>query len=390
MIPLVPEIPSFGLIMAGCIFWSGLLLVAYANLGYPALLWLLCHLRPGVVSRGDFDGKWPMVSVVMVAHNEGERILAKLQNLLESDYPGEFEVIVVCDGCEDATASVSRGLGDKRVRTIEIDRSGKAEGLNQGVAAAKGSILVFADVRQAFEPEAIRRLVIPFSDPDIAAVSGSLEIKPSVDGPGKGIDLYWKLEKFIRLAEARIDSCIGCTGAIYALRAKCHGALPADTILDDVVIPMQAVLAGGRVLFEPAARAYDPQALTAGSERRRKTRTLAGNFQMLFRYPGWLLPVRNRLWWQLLSHKYLRLMVPFLLVVCFASNAVLATSGLIHAILFGLQIALYLLAIAGLVFRIRQFKVFSVTGGFFYLQCLCVLGFLKYLKSRVAKSSAGW
>lgn len=387
----MPEIPPFGLIMAECLFWFSLLLVAYANLGYPAMLWLLCRLRPRVVSGGDFDGKWPMVSVVLVAHNEGERILAKLQNLLESDYPGEFEVIVVCDGCEDATASVSRGLGDKRVRTIEIDRSGKAEGLNQGVAAAKGSILVFADVRQVFEPEAIRRLVIPFSDHGIAGVSGSLEIKPSVDGPGKGIDLYWKLEKFIRLAEARIDSCIGCTGAIYALRAECYGALPPDTILDDVVIPMQAVLAGGRVLFEPAARAYDPQALTTGNERRRKTRTLAGNFQMLFRHPGWLLPVRNRLWWQLIAHKYLRLIVPVLLVACFASNALLAASGCrIHAIMFGMQIALYLLAIAGLVFRIRQFKVFSVTGGFLYLQFLCVLGFLKFLKSRVAKSSAGW
>jgi cellulose synthase/poly-beta-1,6-N-acetylglucosamine synthase-like glycosyltransferase len=390
MVPYVHRAPSFELIMIECLFWFSLLLIAYANVGYPALLWILSRLRNQGEYGGGFQGKWPMLSVVMVAHNEAERISGKIHNLLESDYPGELEVIVVCDGCEDATAEASRRFVEKRVRTIELDRCGKAEGLNQGVAVAKGAILVFADVRQVFEPEAIRQLILPFSDAGIVGVSGSLEIKPSLDGPGQGIDLYWKLEKFIRLAEARIDSCIGCTGAIYALRSDSYQALPPDTILDDVVVPMQAMLSGGRILFEPAAIAYDPQPLTVHSERRRKTRTLAGNFQMLFRYPSWVLPVRNRLWWQLVSHKYLRLVVPLLLLACFASNAALAASCSVYSILFGIQSAMYLLAFSGLAFRVRRFKLFSVTGGFLYLQFLCILGFLNFLKSRVAKTTAGW
>lgn len=376
--------------MIECIFWFSLLLIAYANLGYPVLLWILCRLRDTRVSGCDFEGEWPMLSVVMVAHNEAERISAKLRNLLECDYPGELEVIVVCDGCDDATADVSRRLGGERVRTIESDRCGKAEGLNQGVAAAKGTIVVFADVRQMFEQDAIRQLAIPFADPGIVGVTGSLEIKAATDGPGKGIDVYWKLEKFIRLAEARMDSCIGCTGAIYALRTGSYLTLPADTLLDDVVVPMRAMLAGGRILFEPAARAYDPQALTTANERRRKTRTLAGNFQMLFRYPGWLLPLRNRLWWQLVSHKYLRLAVPLLLLVCFASNAALAASGLIYSIGFAAQLVLYSFALAGSVFGFSRFKVFSVPGGFLYLQFLCLLGFFRFLKLRVAKTAVGW
>lgn len=372
------------------LFWISLLLIAYAILGYPAVLWIFFRLRASQIADEGFDGDWPMVSVVMVAHNEEERISAKLKNLLECDYPGELEIIVVCDGCKDATAAVSRQYGVGRVRTIELDRCGKAGGLNHGVAAAKGTIVVFADVRQVFEPDAIRQLVIPFSNPGVVGVSGSLEIKSSADGAGKGIDLYWKLEKFTRLAEARIDSCVGCTGAIYALRAGNFQSLPPDTILDDVVIPMQASLSGGRVLFEPKARAYDPQALTIGNERRRKTRTLAGNFQMLFRYPCWLLPVRNRLWWQLISHKYLRLAVPFLLLACFASNVALASSGLIYKIMFISQVVLYALAFVGLGFRSCRFKCFSVPGGFVYLQILCVLGLLHFLKSRVAKTAVGW
>lgn len=376
--------------MIECIFWLSLVLVAYANLGYPVLLWILCRFLAKPVPYGDFEGEWPKVSVVMVAHNEAGRIAAKLRNLLECDYPGGLEVILVCDGCGDATADVSRSLGDERVRTMESVRCGKAAGLNQGVAAAKGEIIVFADVRQVFEADAIRKLVIPFSDPGVAGVSGSLEIKAAADGPGKGIDVYWKLEKFIRQVEARIDSCIGCTGAIYALRNGSFQELPPDTILDDVVVPMRAMLAGGRILFEPAARAYDPQALTTSHERRRKTRTLAGNFQMLFRYPHWLLPFRNRLWWQLVSHKYLRLAVPFLLPVCFASNAALAASGPVYGAIFLFQLCLYVLALVGLAFRSCRIRLFSIPGGFLYLQILCILGLVHFLKSRVAKTAVGW
>ena len=87
-------------------------------------------------------------------------------------------------------------------------------------------------------------------------------------------------------------------------------AIPQDTLLDDVIIPMQAVTGGRRVLFDAEARAYDPQRLDVKREKYRKARTLAGNFQMLFRYSEWLLPWKFRLWWKLASHKYSRLFTP--------------------------------------------------------------------------------
>jgi len=372
------------------LFWFSLFLVAYANIGYPMFLWICRRLWRREVKAGGFGAEWPLVSVVMIAHNEEKRIATKLRNLLQGDYPGEIEIIVVCDGCEDGTAEVCRSFAGEGIHTIESARCGKAGGLNQGVASAKGGILVFADVRQEFDPSAIRRLVMPFADPNVAGVSGSLEIKESAHGPGKGIDLYWKLEKFIRLAESGIDSCIGCTGAIYALRAECYRPLPADTLLDDVVVPMLAQLGGGRILFEPEARAYDPQELTTGNERRRKTRTLAGNYQMLFRYPEWLLPFRNRLWWQLLSHKYLRLAVPFLMLACLSANALLAVSNQFYLLLLVLQAAVYLCALLGMGPVLRRFRIFSIPGGFLYLQYLCVLGLLRYLRMRTVRKPIGW
>ena len=76
---------------------------------------------------------------------------------------------------------------------------------------------------------------------------------------------------------------------------------------------MQIATQGYRVIFEPEARCFDPQANEPAVEKRRKQRTLAGNFQMLFRYPQWLFPWKNRLWWQLISHKYLRIIAPLFL-----------------------------------------------------------------------------
>ena len=153
---------------------------------------------------------------------------------------------------------------------------------------------------------------------------------------------------------------------------------------------MHAMIEGGRILFEPAAIAYDPQSLTIANERRRKKRTLAGNFQMLFRYLSWLSPIRNRLWWQLISHKYLRLLVPMLLMLCLVSNAVLVNTHMVYVFTLTSQMVLYTLAIVGLLFRFRSFKLFSIPAGFLYLQILCVMGFFHFLKSRIAKKAVGW
>jgi len=123
--------------------------------------------------------------------------------------------------------------------------------------------------------------------------------------------------------ESDLDSAVGCTGAVYALRRACFQPLPEDTLLDDVVEPMLIAAQGKRVRFDATALAYDPQTLDGALEQRRKVRTLAGNFQMLTRYPAWMLPGGHRLWWQLVLHKYLRLAGPFLLMLTLAASLAL-------------------------------------------------------------------
>lgn len=362
------------------LFWTGLAVSSYTFLGYPVLVSGLGRLSRRPLAK-DLLADPPTVTVVLCVYNEQDRIQSRLQNLLASAYPPEkLEILIVSDGSTDDTVARVDALAHSGIAILpEKTRSGKAHALNVGVAAARGELVVFADARQRFSPETIPQLARHFQDSRVGAVSGALEIDPAASSIGGGVDAYWRLEKFIRSAESRWDSAIGCTGAVYAIRRRLFAAIPDDTILDDVVIPMQIATHGWRVLFDPAAQAFDPQPLEPHRERIRKRRTLAGNFQMLLRYPGWLLPWRNRLWWQLISHKYLRLLAPFLLLSVLLTNGVLLEGSLYRFLFLG-QALFYGCAFTGLVFPSWRTACFSLPAGFVFLNWMTMVGLWHYVR----------
>jgi cellulose synthase/poly-beta-1,6-N-acetylglucosamine synthase-like glycosyltransferase len=159
-----------------------------------------------------------------------------------------------------------------------------------------------------------------------------------------GLGLYWQYEKRIRRSESAVGSTLGATGAIYALRRSLWQPLPPDTILDDVLAPMRAVVAGYRVVFNERARAFDRASLDAGTEAHRKVRTLAGNYQILWLDPRLLLPWCNPVWWQYLSHKIGRLIVPYALLSLVATSIALADRSVVYRTALVVQCAFYLLA----------------------------------------------
>lgn len=367
----------------GCqlLFWFSLAALFYTFLGYPILIGLLAKFAGRPPTKAP-PAHPPSVSVVLVAFNEEARIVPRVENLLAAAYPAEqLEVLVVTDGSTDGTVAKLRALTDPRVRVLaRAERSGKAACLNAAIPAARGELVVLCDARQRFAPHTIPELVANFADPNLGAVSGALEIDPAATGVGGGVDLYWKLEKFIRASEGRFRSTIGATGAVYALRRDLFQPIPEDTLLDDVVIPMQlAVNHGRRVSFDPTAPAYDPQTTDPAKEKRRKLRTLAGNFQMLAHHPGWLLPWRTGLWWQLLSHKYSRIVAPVFMVTMFASHAALADQPFYRP-LFLAHLAFYGLALLGLALPTLRWKPLSIPAGFVFLNLMTVGGCVNWLR----------
>jgi cellulose synthase/poly-beta-1,6-N-acetylglucosamine synthase-like glycosyltransferase len=366
--------------MRQIVFWAALLLLGYAFVGYQVVIILLARLRPRrTVPSGLAPGK---IAALVVAYNEEARIRARIENLRATTLP--VEVMVCSDGSTDGTAAQARNTG---ARVLEFPlRRGKAACLSAALGTLDADIVVLGDARQDFTPETIPRLVGHFADPAIGAVSGLLRIGDAATSAGAGVNIYWKMETAIRQAESDFDSCIGCTGAVYAVRRGLAPVIAPDTILDDVVIPMEIALSGHRVVYDSSALAFDPQPLDPRSETRRKARTLAGNFQMLVRHPGWLNPFRNRLAWQLISHKYLRLAGPFLLLVALAANASLAAIPF-YRLCLALQGTLYLLAVAGLAIPFLRGRLFSIPAGFLFLNLMTLRGFFRFL---VGKTGGAW
>ena len=325
----------------------------------------------------------PGVSIVIAAHNEGPRLAARLDNLRSLDYPpARRQIIVVSDGSTDETADVVARYGPF-VELVEVPRGGKALALNAGVARAKFEIIVFGDARQRFATDALRHLIAPFRDPAVGAVSGELLLDcesalfanrrsnaddrrrnpPDADEPpvrerrlpgerrlalestiGDGVGLYWRYEKHLRRLESTVGSTLGATGAIYAIRRVLWSPLPAETILDDVLTPMRVVMAGFRVVFDERAQALDRAAADADGEARRKIRTLAGNFQILWLEPRLLAPWHNPVWFQYVSHKIGRLLVPYALLAAFASSLALAAQNTFYLAALAGEVAFLVLA----------------------------------------------
>jgi cellulose synthase/poly-beta-1,6-N-acetylglucosamine synthase-like glycosyltransferase len=290
------------------------------------------------------------VSLLVVAHNEAALIDARIQNLLSLDYPRDrLEIIVASDGSTDTTVDRARGYVEADIQVVAFERRrGKPAVLNDLIPGLRGEIVVLADARQRFEVGALRVLTAPFGDGLVGAVSGELVLSDIPEGAGgmEGLSLYWRYEKFIRRSESQLDSTVGATGAIYAIRRDLFEPIPDDTILDDVLIPLRIARRGYRVLFEPRARAYDRAPTSSGEELVRKVRTLAGNFQ-LFARERWLLsPFRNRLWFQTLSHKGLRLVAPLLQGTALTTNILLAGDPT-YRITLVVQLLFYAAALGG-------------------------------------------
>jgi poly-beta-1,6-N-acetyl-D-glucosamine synthase len=337
------------------IFWASVITVGYVYVGYPLLLalWSSIASRPVRKQRTSPCPSWPPVSVIVAARNEAGRLPSRVRNLLEQDYPGPLEIIVVSDGSTDGTRSAVAPYRQS-VRLIELPHGGKPTALNAGVQASTGELLVFADARQRFAPDAVRQLVANFSDPSVGGVTGELMLETVVDPStgespiGEGVNLYWKYEKWLRRHESRVASTLGATGAIYALRRSLWRPLPSEALLDDVLAPMRVVLAGYRMVFDDEAKAFDQPESDSATESRRKTRTLAGNYQILALEPRLLLPFANPVWGQYVSHKLGRLVVPWALIVALLTSALLSPRSWIYAVALMLQLCLYGLAAYGM------------------------------------------
>jgi cellulose synthase/poly-beta-1,6-N-acetylglucosamine synthase-like glycosyltransferase len=356
----------------------------YCYFLYPLAIALLARWRPWP-TREDGPGVGS-VSVVVAAHNEEATIGRRLDELagLVTASGLDGEVVLVSDGSTDRTAAIAEAVGPP-VRVIALAANGgKAAALNEGCAAARGEVLLFADARQRWAPDALGRLVANFRDPSVGAVSGDLVLE-AAPGVTAGVGLYWRYEKWLRRNEGRVHSTVGVTGSISGVRRSLFRSIPKGTILDDVYWPLRVVLEGARVVHDDQARAFDRLPERARDEFRRKVRTLSGNFQLAASLPAALVPGRNPIWAQFLSHKMLRLVVPWALLGMLAASFGIP-GALGWALLVG-QIAVYLTALLGLWRPVgRRSRLAGAAASFLVLNAAAWLAFWVWASGGAARS----
>jgi len=361
------------------LFWLCLILISYTYFGYAIYLWLYVCLRKRPTFQSPIT---PSVSIVIAARNEEARLPAKLENLRLLDYPPEhIQIIVASDGSTDRTASILREQANQITSVILNESRGKANALNEAVKLATGDILVFLDVRQTVDANAVSELAACFADPEAGAASGELLLETA---PGMrsadALGIYWKIEKAVRKLESASGSVVGVTGAIYAIRRELYTEIPQGTLLDDVFVPMNVARMGKRVIFQPSAIARDQLFNEKGREFSRKVRTLTGNYQLL-RLAPWLLSPANPLLFRFISHKLLRLLVPLLLILMLVVSAM--SRGPFFKAVFWLQILFYVLAILGTLSpSTRRFKPVAIANTFVMLNAAAALAFYNFIVGR--------
>ncbi len=367
------------------LFWLALALVAYTYAGYPAVIAILSWVRPRPWRRAPYAAG---VSIILPVYNAPLLATRQIRRLLAMEYPGEADLIVVCDGSQDGTyaavCALAGELRDPRMRIFTYpERRGKAGALNLAIRQARLETVLFVDVRPEPEPDSILRLLESFADPSVGCVAGELLLRRREQGPCTSAigGLYWRYEQWLRRLEARVDSPSGVYGGFYAARRSLVRMLPEDVVTDDLFQPLAIVRQGYRCVCDERARVWDAWPQGPRGEFVRKVRTLAGNFQLLQLAP-WVLTRKNRIRFQFVSHKLLRLPVPYLLAALLLLSALLAGEPAYRAMLWA-QLGAYALAAVGLLWdRNPLRRITAPLAAFTLLNAAAVAGLYQFLRCR--------
>ncbi len=363
------------------IFWISLAGILYTYLGYPFAIWLFAHLRPRPWTAGAIT---PSVSIVLAVHNGIALLPRKIEQLLNLDYQNIHEIIVVSDGSTDGTAEFLAQQTPRITSIILEQHAGKAVAVNAGVRAATSEIVLFVDIRPEIAPGAIQQLVRNFDDPSIGCVTGELILhKGGQDATSAAVgSLYWRFEQKVRTYESAADSTVGVYGGFYAVRRELAVQQPAGMILDDMYQPLSIVCQGYRCVVDPDALVTDTWPKDAVSEFHRKVRTLAGNFQLIQLAP-WTLTLRNRVLFQLVSHKLMRLVAPYLLALLLLSTFGLRAGSPGYAAFLALQMLALALAATGLYFKSPALqRIVAPLSALFMLNAAAMMGLYRFLFTR--------
>ena len=221
-------------------------------------------------------GEVPSASLLFCAYNEAAAMPEKLANLamLKRRHPA-LEILAFDDGSLDETASLIAARGDLVTLIQGPGRSGKAHGMKQLAARARGDVLIFTDANVMLDEEAIGILLARYADPDVGGVLGSLHYMGEGESATASVgSLYWRMEERLKDEESRTGNVLGADGSIFSIRRALYPVFP-DSVLDDLTVSMAVVFAGSRLVKATDVIARERLVAGRGDEYRRKVRIAA-------------------------------------------------------------------------------------------------------------------
>lgn len=371
------------------IFWAAVFFIVYTYIGFPLLV-VLRGLLLGRPYRHEEPAN-PPVSIVISAYNEAKSIAAKLDNILSLDHPQDrLEVVTASDGSTDGTDAIVERYKDFGVKVLSLPRVGKAAALNAAVNASRGELLIFSDANSMYKTDAIRELVRPFGDPMVGGVAGNQVYKSEISG-GSSIDgeqAYWNFDRMLKRFQGRSGNTLAATGAIYAIRRSLFQPIP-DGVSDDLFTSTGVIVQGYRLVFAPDAIAYEPVAATSQVEFGRKVRVIIRSWNAFIFRRELLNPFRYKFYSiQLFSHKILRYLVVFPLMVLFLVNPFLWEAGYIYQIAMIAQVAFYCCALFGLLLnqtRVGRKKILTIPFYFCMVNAASLIAIIHVIRGQQIK-----
>ncbi len=369
------------------IFWVSVLLILHTYLFYPLILSILVLGRKKNDQLYSFDKELPFVSVVISAYNEENVIAGKIESIYKSSFPeNSFEVLIGSDASDDRTVEIIRSFeaNHPSLRFFDFkERRGKGNVVNDLVQNARGNILILTDANVLFDKDTMFGIVKHFKNPEIGLVDTNMINKGmKKEGISYQEKAYISREVGIKNMEGRIwGAMMGPFGGCYAIRKEDYTAVPSNFLVDDFYINMKIFEKGKLAVNELHARVYEDVPHQISIEFKRKVRIGTGNWQNLRTF--WRLLFTRRYGFAFWSHKVIRWIGPFLLILALISNALLVYKSELYLITLILQLSLILAPLLDLVCKSLNLHIKSLRliTHFYSMNLALLLGFFRSFKT---------
>ncbi|MFN2395548.1 MAG: glycosyltransferase [Bacteroidales bacterium] len=376
--------------VAKVVFWISVAVVFYSYLVFPLIISLLSRrkkIKNDTYKTGDSD--LPHVSLLIAAFNEEEVIEEKIRSIYNTSFPvSKLEVLIGSDNSTDATREIVEKLLPEfpGLNFFHFaQRRGKGNVINDLFERSAGDIVVLTDANVMLEEATLFELVKYFKDPETGLVDTRM-VNTNMHRSGISFQerAYISREVYIKQHESILwGTMMGPFGGCFAVRRELYSPVPKNFLVDDFYINMKVLEQGYKCINNLNAIVYEDISNNLKDEFKRKVRISTGNFQNLKKFSNLLWHKTKGLSFCFISHKALRWIGPFFLLLAYVANIILSLHNPFYFYILILHTFLLLLPLTDILLKKIHihFKLLRFITHFYSMNLALFIGFFKSLKN---------